>query len=97
MKLIYGGVAVDPAKVEEVTAAAVPFIAASNAENNCVTYRLSWDAAQPNRINLIEAWTDAAAHLAHTEQPHTIAWTEIISAAAIEAPKFFITEATVVE
>jgi quinol monooxygenase YgiN len=96
MKLIYGGVVVDPAKVEAVTAAAIPFVAASNAEDNCVTYILSWDVTQPNRINLLEAWTDADAHFAHTQQQHTLDWTTLISAAAIEAPKFYINEAAVV-
>jgi quinol monooxygenase YgiN len=94
MKLIYGGVAVDPSQVEAVTAAAVPFVAASNAENSCVIYSLSWDVTEPNRIRLLEAWTDADAHLAHTLQQHTIDWTELIKNAAIEAPKFFTTEAT---
>jgi len=94
MILIYGGVAVDASKVEDVTAAAVDFVAASNAEDNCVTYTLSWDATEPNRIRLVEAWADADAHLAHTQQQHTIDWTTLISSAAIEAPAFFKYEAT---
>jgi len=88
MILIYGGVAVDPARVEEVTAAAVVFAAKCTAEEGAVTYTLSWDVERTNFIRLVENWTDVDTYTAHTKQQHTIDWTALMVSAAIEAPAF---------
>jgi quinol monooxygenase YgiN len=88
MVIIYGGVAVDPARVAELSEAAVTFQQACRAEVGCADYTLAWEVAEPNRIRLLEHWETEEAFEAHKVQPHVLAWTELISGAAIDAPAF---------
>ena len=89
MIVIHGGVTVDPTRVDEVTEAAKAFVAETAKEEGFLEYTLSWDVTQPNRIRLLEAWTDADTSAAHGVAAHTKDWTTLISAAALEAPKFY--------
>jgi quinol monooxygenase YgiN len=88
MVIIYGGVAVDPARVAELTAIAAEFQAKCRAEDGCADYTLAWEVAEPNRIRLLEAWETEEAYQAHTGQPHVAEWTELIQAASVGAPTF---------
>jgi quinol monooxygenase YgiN len=88
MVIIYGGVTVDPARVPELTEAAVTFQAACRAEEGCADYTLAWEVAEPNRIRLLEAWASEEAYERHKTQPHVAAWTELISGASLGAPAF---------
>jgi quinol monooxygenase YgiN len=96
MIVVYGGVRVDPAKIAEVTEAAKGFVATTAEEQGFVEYSLAWDTVEPNRIRLLEAWTDGDTAAAHAEAQHTKDWTAVISSAAIEAPKFFKYEAELI-
>lgn len=86
--LVYGGVAVDPERVEEVGRAAAAFQAACREEEGCIDYLLSWDVAEPNRIRLVEVWESEETATAHTTQEHVKQWTTLVGGAAIEAPSF---------
>jgi quinol monooxygenase YgiN len=89
MVIVYGGVAIDPAKVAEVTEAAVPFQSTCRAEEGCVDYTLSWEVAEPNRIRLVEVWESEATYDQHVTQEHVKEWTAFVGAATIDAPAFF--------
>ena len=88
MIVIHGGVRVDPVRIAEITDQAKVFVAATAQEDGFVEYSLAWDTVEPNRIRLLEVWTDADTSAAHGQQQHTKEWTEFIAAAAIEAPAF---------
>jgi quinol monooxygenase YgiN len=88
MVIIYGGVAVDPDRVPELTDAAVAFQATCRAEPGCVDYTLAWEVAEPNRIRLLEAWETEEAYEAHKGRPHVADWTRLIAGAALGAPAF---------
>lgn len=88
MVIIHGGVAVDPARIAEITEAAVAFQRASRAEDGCVEYQLSWLAGDPCALRLLEIWESREQHQAHKDADHTIAWTTLISSAATAPPSF---------
>lgn len=88
MVLVYGGCAVDPVRVAEITEAAAEFAARCRAEDGCVDYILSWDVIEPNRLRLVEAWESTDASTAHRAQQHTKEWTAFIGSAAIDRPSF---------
>lgn len=87
--IVYGGVAVDTGRVEEVGQAAAAFAAACRNEEGCIDYLLSWDVTEPNRLRLVEVWESEETATAHTTQEHVKQWTTLVSGAAIEAPSFW--------
>ena len=88
MVIVYGGVRVDPAKVAEVSEAARAFESKCRAEPGCIEYILAWRVAEPNRIQLLEAWESEEASETHRAQDHVKEWAAFVAAAAIEAPVF---------
>lgn len=88
MLYVYGGILVDPARKQEVTAAAAEFARACRAEEGCVEYSLAWNAEDENFLRLLEVWEPTSAHAAHVQQPHVVAWTSFIQSAASAAPEF---------
>ncbi|MFF2653690.1 putative quinol monooxygenase [Streptomyces sp. NPDC058045] len=88
MVIVYGGISVDPSRVEDVVAAGTVFQQASAAEDGCLEYQLSWKVGEPENLRLLELWSSVEAHEAHRGQQHTKEWTEFISAAATAPPKF---------
>lgn len=88
MLYVYGGIEVDPARIDEVSAAAARFQARCADEVGCVTYSLSWDIARPNFLRLLEVWEPTESHPVHTAQPHVAEWTAFISSAAVAPPEF---------
>ncbi|MDO9397113.1 MAG: antibiotic biosynthesis monooxygenase [Herbiconiux sp.] len=88
MLTVYGGVPTDPAKRDEIDAAAAAFIATCLTEEGCVDYSLAWSIDRPGFIRLLETWESVEAHAAHTRQPHVIEWTAFIAAASTAAPTF---------
>ncbi|GAA1701320.1 hypothetical protein GCM10009808_19020 [Microbacterium sediminicola] len=88
MLYVYGGILVDPARKEEVTAKAAVFAAKCREEEGCVEYNLSWNAENENYLRLLEIWEPSESHLAHVQQPHVLEWTEFIQSAAAAAPDF---------
>jgi quinol monooxygenase YgiN len=49
-------------------------LAASRAEDGCLTYAYALDVAEPGLIRVFEAWRDEAALQAHFQAPHMAAW-----------------------
>lgn len=88
MVIVYGGVRVDPARVEEVTKAARAFQEKCRAEDGCIDYILSWDLTETNRIHLVEAWDSPTAAEVHRTQKHVKEWVSLIQQAAVDAPAF---------
>ncbi|GLY31019.1 antibiotic biosynthesis monooxygenase [Kineosporia sp. NBRC 101731] len=88
MRIVHGGITVDPAHVAEVEAQGAAFQKLCLEETGCVEYQLSWKLGEAENLRLLEVWTTAADHEAHKEQAHTQAWTTFISGAAAAPPKF---------
>lgn len=69
-------VATIPAKPEAVDAireALTSLVAATRAEEGCLSYDLFESASAPGTFVTVERWTDAAALDAHMGQPHVAA------------------------
>ena len=49
-------------------------LAASRAEDGCITYSYAIDVQDPGLIRVFEVWRDQAALDAHRETPHFLAW-----------------------
>ena len=49
-------------------------LAASRAEDGCVTYSYGEDVAEPGLIRVFEVWRDQAAIDAHFKAPHMAVW-----------------------
>jgi quinol monooxygenase YgiN len=49
-------------------------LAASRAEDGCLTYSYAEDVAEPGLIRVFEAWRDQAALDAHFKTPHMAEW-----------------------
>jgi quinol monooxygenase YgiN len=49
-------------------------LAASRAEDGCLTYSYAEDVAEPGLIRVFEAWRDQAAIQAHFQAPHMAEW-----------------------
>jgi quinol monooxygenase YgiN len=88
MLYVYGGVPTDPAKRDEIEAAAKAFQEKCLAEEGCVEYSLSWSIAEPGFLRLLEVWVPNEAHAAHIAQPHVREWTDYIASAATAPPTF---------
>jgi len=88
MRIVHGGISVDAARVAEVEAEGAAFAKLCVAETGCVEYQLSWKLGEPENLRLLEIWDTPADHETHKLQPHTVAWTSFISAAALAPPSF---------
>lgn len=88
MVIIYGGVAVDQASVDDVAAAAATFQAKCRQEDGCVDYTLAWEVGEPNRIRLLEAWASEDDYERHKAQDHVKEWTAFVGRLALEPPAF---------
>jgi quinol monooxygenase YgiN len=49
-------------------------LAASRAEDGCVTYSYAEDVAEPGLIRVFEVWRDQPAIEAHFKAPHMVPW-----------------------
>jgi quinol monooxygenase YgiN len=88
MRIVHGGITVDPAKVAEVEAQGAAFQKLCAEEAGCVEYQLSWKLGETGNLRLLEIWDTADDHETHKLQPHTVAWATFISGAAAAPPKF---------
>lgn len=59
---------------DKVAAAAARCVAATRAEDGCVSYDLNVDIADDTRLVIVERWRDRAALEAHFKTPHLQAW-----------------------
>jgi quinol monooxygenase YgiN len=72
--IIAGTVRVPPDKLAALKPHMQKMLAASRAEDGCVTYSYGEDVAEPGLIRVFEAWRDQAAIDAHFASPHMAEW-----------------------
>jgi len=70
MIVIAGTVPTHPDRHDEIVAAAVVMMQASNAEPGCNAYRFSFAMDDPALVCITEEWVDQAALDAHFAMPH---------------------------
>lgn len=76
--IIAGSLTLPADQVDELLAAAVPMMAASQAEDGCLDYAFTADPSAPGRIRVFERWTSLDALYAHFDTPHMAAFQEVL-------------------
>ena len=72
--IIAGTVRVPPANLAGLKQHMEAMLAASRAEDGCITYSYAEDVVEPGLIRVFEAWRDQAAIDAHFAAPHMATW-----------------------
>jgi quinol monooxygenase YgiN len=72
--IIAGTVRMPPANLAALKPHMLAMLAASRAEDGCLTYSYGEDVAEPGLIRIYEAWRDQAAIDAHFKTAHMAAW-----------------------
>ena len=72
--LIAGTVRVPPQSLHGLRPHMLAMMAASRAEDGCLTYSYAVDVADAGLIRVFEAWRDGAAIEAHFKAPHMADW-----------------------
>jgi quinol monooxygenase YgiN len=70
MLIVAGTIEVEPDDRDALMAAALPMMAASQAEEGCLDYVFSVDPTDAGTVRVFERWTDAAALEAHFATAH---------------------------
>ena len=72
--VIAGTVRVPPENIEKLKPHMLTMLAASRAEDGCLTYSYGFDVAEPGLVRVFEVWRDQAAVDAHIQAPHMKPW-----------------------
>ncbi|MBX3485912.1 putative quinol monooxygenase [Phenylobacterium sp.] len=72
--LIAGTVRVPPENLARFQPHMEAMLAASRAEDGCLTYSYAVDVAEPGLVRVFEAWRDQAAIDAHFQTAHMAEW-----------------------
>ena len=72
--IVAGTVRVPPQNLEALRPHQLAMLAASRAEDGCITYSYGEDVAEPGLIRVFEVWRDQAAIEAHFKAPHMADW-----------------------
>ena len=72
--IIAGTVRVPPENLERFRPHMQAMLAASRAEDGCLTYSYAIDVQDPGLIRVFEIWRDQAAIDAHFKAPHMATW-----------------------
>jgi quinol monooxygenase YgiN len=72
--IIAGTVRVPPQNLADLKPHMQTMLAASRAEDGCVTYSYAEDVAEPGLIRVFEVWRDQAALDAHFKSAHMAQW-----------------------
>jgi quinol monooxygenase YgiN len=72
--IIAGTVRVPPANLADLKPHMETMLAASRAEDGCITYSYAEDVAEPGLVRVFEVWRDQAALDAHFQTAHMAAW-----------------------
>ena len=75
--IIAGTVRIPPQNLAAFRPHQDAMLAASRAEDGCLTYSYAVDVQDPGLIRVFEAWRDQAAIDAHFKAPHMDAWREV--------------------
>ena len=70
MLVIAGTITLDPGRTDEMLAAIVPLMEATQAEDGCIDYVLSADPKELGTIRIFEKWESDEALGAHMKAPH---------------------------
>ena len=74
MVIVMGTVRVDPDAVQRLRPAMEAMMAASRAEDGCLTYAYALDLLEPGLVRVSELWTDRASLEAHFKTAHMATW-----------------------
>ena len=72
--IIAGTVRVPPENAAALRPHQDAMLAASRAEDGCLSYSYAFDVQDPGLIRVFEAWRDQAAIDAHFQAPHMAEW-----------------------
>jgi quinol monooxygenase YgiN len=72
--IIAGTVRAPPENLAALRPHQLAMLAASRAEDGCLTYSYGLDVAEPGLIRVFEVWRDQAAIDAHFKAPHMAVW-----------------------
>jgi quinol monooxygenase YgiN len=72
--IIAGTVRVPPENLAALKPHQLAMLAASRAEDGCLTYSYGVDVGEPGLIRVFEVWRDQAALDAHFKAPHMATW-----------------------
>jgi quinol monooxygenase YgiN len=72
--VIAGTVRAPPENLAALKPHQLAMLAASRAEDGCLTYSYGLDVAEPGLIRVFEIWRDQAALDAHFQAPHMAVW-----------------------
>jgi quinol monooxygenase YgiN len=76
MIIVIAKLAVQPGKKEGLFALARGIIAATRAEEGCLSYELLDDPSDPGACAFVERWTDGEALKRHMKTDHFLKWRE---------------------
>jgi quinol monooxygenase YgiN len=90
--IIAGTVRVPPENLDALRPHQLRMLAASRAEDGCVTYSYGVDVAEPGLIRVFEVWRDQAAVDAHFQAPHMAVWRAACAEHGVSDRKLFAYE-----
>ena len=90
--IIAGTVRVPPEKLAALKPHQLAMLAASRAEDGCLTYSYGVDVAEPGLIRVFEVWRDQAAIDAHFKAPHMALWRAACAEHGVSDRKLFAYE-----
>ena len=90
--IIAGTVRVPPADLSALKPHMLSMLAASRAEDGCLTYSYGEDVAEPGLIRVFETWRDQASIEAHFKAPHMALWRAACAAHGVSDRKLFAYE-----
>ncbi|HZZ70402.1 MAG TPA: putative quinol monooxygenase [Phenylobacterium sp.] len=90
--IIAGTVRVPPENLAALRPHQLRMLAASRAEDGCVTYSYGEDVAEPGLIRVFEVWRDQAAIDAHFQAPHMAVWRAACAEHGVSDRKLFAYE-----
>ncbi|MBS0332232.1 MAG: antibiotic biosynthesis monooxygenase [Proteobacteria bacterium] len=87
--IIAGTVRVPPENLDALKPHMLRMLAASRAEDGCLTYSYGEDVAEPGLIRVFEAWRDQAALDAHFQSDHMKVWRAACAEHGVSDRKLF--------
>jgi quinol monooxygenase YgiN len=90
--IIAGTVRAPPEALAALKPHQLAMLAASRAEDGCITYSYGLDVAEPGLIRVFEVWRDQAAIDAHFKAPHMAVWRAACAEHGVSERKLFAYE-----
>ncbi len=90
--IIAGTVRAPPENLAALRPHQLAMLAASRAEDGCLTYSYGEDVAEPGLIRVFEVWRDQAAIDAHFQAPHMAVWRAACAEHGVSDRKLFAYE-----